>query len=237
MKKILLTGRIDEALSALDKALSLHYSVRFGSSVALAALGILESFHPDLIVSRISETDSSVFARIKAGYGSIPLVLIGTREEAGRLQFPSAVLCESEEQVPEAVNGIFAGDTGENGDPVRTVMVVDDDPAMLRMVKIMLESEYDLVLAPSGAKALKLLERKVPDVILLDYEMPDMNGVETLGKLRAEPGYADIPVIFLTGMSDTSILDVIQTCGVSGHLVKPADAANIKAAIKSVLKK
>ena len=93
------------------------------------------------------------------------------------------------------------------------------------------------MLAPSGAKALKLLERRVPDVILLDYEMPEMNGVETLGKLRADPGYADISVIFLTGMSDTSILDVIQACGVSGHLVKPADAANIKAAIKSVLKK
>ena len=56
-----------------------------------------------------------------------------------------------------------------------TLMAIDDDASMLRMLKSMLGDEYNMILAPSGEKALKLMERKKPDIILLDYEMPGMN--------------------------------------------------------------
>ena len=237
MKKILITGKTDEELTELSKRLSARYTVRFGSSVSLAALSILESFKPDLIVSRISETDRSVFARIAAAYSDRPLILIGADDGAGQVfgMTPRAV-CGSMDEVYNAVIAAFP-DTADPAPSRPVIRVVDDDATMLRMMKLVLEDEYELMLAPSGAKALKLLERKVPDLIMLDYEMPEMNGVETFGKLRDDSRFANIPVIFLTGVSELSAFEAIISCGASGHLVKPADAANIKASITSVLKK
>jgi putative two-component system response regulator len=86
----------------------------------------------------------------------------------------------------------------------RRIALVDDDITSLALGKGIMADQYDVVTIPSGGKLFQFLGRVRPDLILLDVDMPVMNGYETLRKLKAQSEYEDIPVIFLTSMSDTA---------------------------------
>jgi DNA-binding response OmpR family regulator len=79
-------------------------------------------------------------------------------------------------------------------------LVIDDDAGLLKIISAQLADFYDVAVAESGAAALDALEYFSPDIILLDIDMPEMDGYETLAKLRGDPRTKDVPVIFLTGM-------------------------------------
>jgi len=82
------------------------------------------------------------------------------------------------------------------------IIIVDDNMTNLAMGRDMLKPFYEVYPAPSAEKLFQILENIIPELILLDVEMPVMNGYETIKKLKAEPRFADIPVIFLTAKSD-----------------------------------
>ena len=101
------------------------------------------------------------------------------------------------------------------------VMIVDDDVRMLRLLKMYLEGLYEVYPERGGREALDFLESQTPDVILLDYLMPGLDGVHTLELIRQREQTADTPVIFLTGVTEK---DKIQECmeyRPYGYLVKP----------------
>ncbi|MDR1041257.1 MAG: response regulator [Deltaproteobacteria bacterium] len=83
-----------------------------------------------------------------------------------------------------------------------TVIIVDDSVANLRIAKNALPKSYDVFTAPSAAKMFDLLERNRPRLILLDVNMPEMDGYGALRALKGRPETADIPVVFLTAQSD-----------------------------------
>jgi putative two-component system response regulator len=80
----------------------------------------------------------------------------------------------------------------------KKVVIVDDSPVNLMVGTNVLKSVYQVSTVPSGEKLFTLLKSDHPDLILLDIDMPVMNGFETLRRLKADPRSADIPVIFLT---------------------------------------
>jgi len=82
------------------------------------------------------------------------------------------------------------------------IIMVDDNLATLTMGKNMLKTLYEVYPAPSSAKLFEILENITPDLILMDIEMPVMNGYEAIKKLKADPRFRHIPVIFLTSWSD-----------------------------------
>ncbi|MDR1971915.1 MAG: response regulator [Treponema sp.] len=84
----------------------------------------------------------------------------------------------------------------------QTIFLVDDNMANLTAGKTMLKDHYDIFPIPSGNRLFDLLEKVTPDLILLDIEMPGMNGYETIKRLKAEERTAGIPVIFLTSRTD-----------------------------------
>ncbi|MDD4599508.1 Chemotaxis response regulator protein-glutamate methylesterase [bioreactor metagenome] len=87
--------------------------------------------------------------------------------------------------------------------PKRKIFVVDDNVASLAVVEELLREEYEVSLAKSGAQAVRFLEKGgSPDLILLDIDMPDMDGFETLLTLRATDAGHEISVIYLTGIID-----------------------------------
>jgi putative two-component system response regulator len=83
-----------------------------------------------------------------------------------------------------------------------TIFLVDDNMTNLTTGKIILRDRYDIFSIPSGAKLFEILEKVRPDLILLDIEMPEMNGYQALEKLKREKKTRDIPVVFLTARSD-----------------------------------
>ncbi|MBR1854571.1 MAG: response regulator [Lachnospiraceae bacterium] len=103
------------------------------------------------------------------------------------------------------------------------VLVIDDDPMMLKIVKDHLHDKYDVATAVSGKVAYKFLEKKTTDIILLDYEMPGENGPAVLQNLRENPEVASIPVIFLTGVADRDKIREVLSLKPQGYLLKPID--------------
>ncbi len=103
-----------------------------------------------------------------------------------------------------------------------TVLIVDDNPANLGVVEEYLnEHEFDSYIATSGTIALKRVKHIRPDIILLDIQMPGIDGFETCLKLKADEETADIPVIFMTALSDTD--DIVRgfSVGAVDYVTKP----------------
>lgn len=119
----------------------------------------------------------------------------------------------------------------------KKILVVDDSGAMLRNVKGWLEDKYQVILANSGALAIKYLAMNHPDLMLLDYEMPICDGKQVLEMIRAEEDFADIPVMFLTGKNDRE--SVLNVAGLKpeGYLLKSMEPAKIVQAIDDFFEK
>jgi putative two-component system response regulator len=103
----------------------------------------------------------------------------------------------------------------------RVVMLVDDSMTTLTMGKTILGNYYNVFPIASGAQLFEILTKVSPDLILLDIEMPEMDGYEVLKRIKGEPKTADIPVIFLTSRSDSgSELDGLSL-GAIDYIFKP----------------
>jgi len=103
------------------------------------------------------------------------------------------------------------------------VLAVDDTPENLDVVKGLLSSQYVVKAAVNGMMALKIAEKKPPDLILLDIRMPGMDGYEVCRKLKANETTAAIPVIFLTGESGAASEADALAAGAAGYVTKPID--------------
>ncbi|MCL2069647.1 MAG: response regulator [Treponema sp.] len=86
----------------------------------------------------------------------------------------------------------------------KLIILVDDNPVNLKIGKTLLIEKYAVATAPSAEKLFVLLENNNPSLILLDIDMPVMDGFKTIELLKSKPETKDIPVIFLTGMADKS---------------------------------
>jgi diguanylate cyclase (GGDEF)-like protein/PAS domain S-box-containing protein len=121
-------------------------------------------------------------------------------------------------------------------DPRASILLVDDQPANLHVLTAALKSLYRLKIATSGQAALDLAAREdKPQLILLDVMMPVMSGIEVLRRLRADPGTADIPVIFVSAdTSEQSQLDGLEL-GADDYLTKPVVTSILLARVRNLL--
>ncbi len=121
---------------------------------------------------------------------------------------------------------------------MKKIMVVDDDDMNLQMAEFILkkEMEVEIVLADSGYKCLELLQKKQEvDLILLDIQMPRMDGIKTLETIRSHPEWKDIPVIFLTAAADKNTVIRAGKLGVDGYIKKPFTPADLVERVNKVL--
>ncbi|MDR3306054.1 MAG: response regulator [Clostridiales Family XIII bacterium] len=86
----------------------------------------------------------------------------------------------------------------------KKIILADDDPIILKLARNTLMSRYDVFTVPSAGKLFSLLEKTLPDLILLDVLMPERNGYDIIKALKSDERTADIPVIFLTSQNDMS---------------------------------
>ena len=121
--------------------------------------------------------------------------------------------------------------------PKKKILVVDDSGAMLRNVKSWLEDRYQVILANSGAMAIKYLATNHPDLILLDYEMPVCDGKQVLEMIRSEMEFSDVPVFFLTGKNDKESVLSVSSLKPQGYLLKTMEPEKIVAIIDDYFEK
>jgi phosphoserine phosphatase RsbU/P len=118
----------------------------------------------------------------------------------------------------------------------KLLLVVDDAPVNLQVVCSILKDDFKIRIATSGARALDLVKAKpYPDLILLDVTMPDMDGYEVCGILKATPEVRDIPVIFLTGKTETEDETKGFQVGAVDYIHKPFSPAVVKARVHTHL--
>ncbi|HCV02457.1 MULTISPECIES: two-component system response regulator [Pseudoalteromonas] len=115
------------------------------------------------------------------------------------------------------------------------ILVVDDEPANLKVLREVLSKDYRLSFAKSGELALQLVENEPPKLILLDIMMPDMTGFEVCKVLKANPKTAHIPVIFVTALSHEQDESEGFALGAVDYITKPISPAIVKARVKNHL--
>ena len=105
------------------------------------------------------------------------------------------------------------------------IIMVDDNMANLTMGRHMLKPFYKVYPAPSAAKLFEILDNVLPDMVLLDIEMPEMNGYEAITKMKADARFSDIPVIFLTAKNDEDSELAGLELGAADYIAKPFSEA------------
>ncbi len=103
----------------------------------------------------------------------------------------------------------------------KRILAVDDTAIILTRISNTLGEDYDVITVNSGIRALKYLEQGRADLILLDIQMSQKDGIETLREIRAMKGCAHIPVIMLTGMEDKDFVLASAKLGIRDYILKP----------------
>ncbi len=113
------------------------------------------------------------------------------------------------------------------------ILVVDDNPANLQMIgKLLLYDDYNVDLAESGENALKSIEKKKPDLIVLDLVMPGINGLDVSKKLKSDPETKGIPIIICTGNTERAYIEKCFDVGCADYTTKPVEPIILLSRIK-----
>jgi CheY-like chemotaxis protein len=121
-------------------------------------------------------------------------------------------------------------------DGKRTVLLVDDDWMNRELMQIFLErAGYRVVHANNGAKALELSREQAPDVVVCDYFMNGMSGIDVCRIMKAEPGLAQVPFIMLTAYHNDAEREHALSIGVDAFLLKMGGASELLAQIKQLI--
>jgi DNA-binding response OmpR family regulator len=119
-----------------------------------------------------------------------------------------------------------------------SILAVDDDPDVLGTLERVLKRErFDVQLVNSGPKALNALKNGIPDLMILDIIMPEMDGIEVCEIIRADHRFTTLPILFLTAKGTTD--DVVEglDAGADDYIVKPFELSELRARIKALLRR
>lgn len=115
------------------------------------------------------------------------------------------------------------------------VLAVDDSPTIREMVKAALMDGVEAVVTANDAEdALAIVERERFDVVITDYNMPGMNGIELVEILRSRPDYRHVPILMLTTESDDTLKQEGRRAGCTGWIVKPFDPGRLLSIVRKV---
>ncbi len=181
-----------------------------------------------------------VYLRDKAIQEDIPIFYMGDEEEELKQLIPSHVLQYAFKRpidIHGAVQRIDEYVKKYGRHSKKKILVVDDSGATLRSIKEWFEGKYQVILANSGAMAIKYLATNRPDLVLLDYEMPVVDGSKVLEMIRSESEFCDVPVIFLTGKNDRESILKVMELKPEGYLLKTMPPEKIVAEVDSFFEK
>lgn len=117
------------------------------------------------------------------------------------------------------------------------ILAVDDNAISLKAIDQALKNEYEVITVNSGDRAIRYLLGERPDLILLDIQMANKDGIETLKEIRTMKNGEDIPVIMLTSKNDKETIIESTKLGINDYVLKPFDSIKLQERISQTLKK
>ena len=220
---------VEEQLKKMDyNMIEVEAKISDISNVNEDIAAILLYVEPELS----EDTNALVFLRDKAVEEDIPFFVMGDSNDIDDIRniIPTHAMQKEFPRPIDVRNVVIAIDEyvkNQGKHTKKKILVVDDSGAMLRNVKGWLEERYQVILANSGAMAIKYLALNRPDLVLLDYEMPVVNGKQVLEMIRTESEFSDIPVIFLTSKNDRESITQVMSLKPEGYLLKTMKPSDI----------
>lgn len=256
MKKILLIGELNQTIRTVNNYLQTKFRTQVCVDMLEIVKGMTKVTNPEMAVVclvGVGELDHKILDFFANGRVKIPVLLIGTEEECAYFQkyyddeqFDYITRPTTLSEVMDKCQNCFS--TEENAEQEaaveeesteevvkKKILVVDDNGILLRSVKTMLAEDFDVAFATDGMMALDKAKKWSPDLILLDYEMPKMDGKETLEELRKAEETKMIPVVFLTGVADKESIAAVLKLKPQGYLLKPIEQSRMMETIETVL--
>lgn len=117
----------------------------------------------------------------------------------------------------------------------KKIIIVDDNASYLSVVRVLLKPFYEVYPAPSAAKLFEVVKKFIPDLVLLDVNMPEMSGFEAISILKENPRYKDIPVVFLTSRDDEASAVKGLDLGAVDYITKPFSGPLLLKRISNIL--
>lgn len=256
MKKILLVGELNQTVANLNQYLSSKFDMQVCTDSLELVKGMVKVSTPELVVIclvGVGRLDNKILDLFKNRAEKMPVLLIGTEEECKHYkayyeddQFDYLVRPIVQSQIiqkcSEMLDLVEENERKEEETEVsvntekKKILVIDDSAVLLRSVKSILDKDYDVFVATSGEKGIQTAKKKQPDLIILDYQMPEMDGKQTLEEIRKNEEIKDIPVMFLTGVADKEHITMVLGLNPVGYQLKPIAQDKLLAEIEKVFK-
>lgn len=252
MKKVLFITSFNDTVREMNKALSESFKVQVCSASAPSIRRIISVFVPDIILLCAMDMKDELSGLLEFVVGectNLPVLVIGDKsiseicekycveDRIETLYFPVSNQLMKGQLLSMLGMGELPKPNAEELDKSvrKHILFVDDNGMMLRRMKDMIPDDYRVSLATSGTQALGMIARNKPDLIFLDYEMPGCDGRQTLEMIRSDECMADIPVVFLTGMSEKKYIQAVLELRPAGYLLKPPATDKIMDMIHKIL--
>lgn len=248
MRKILIVGDFNDDTSELNAFLALHFDTQLCTDNAKIVKSMLKMYTPDIVLINIENFDvmhNEIFMAIEEYNAQLPVITYGSEtKKQNFISFYYSGQCKHVRDLGrDAIIKALCKEFNMDADVIlrsvesidkHHIIVVDDNPVLLRNMRNMLQDKYRVSLATSAAQCMKVMGQDKPDLIILDYEMPVVDGKQTLEMIRAEDDYRNVPVIFLTGIADKAHVDAVLDLKPAGYFVKPPMQTKIIGAIEKI---
>ena len=255
MKKVLLIGELNQTVKNLNNYLIDYYYTQVCTDNPELVEGMIKVINPNTAIVCLigkGEVDIRILDFFSNEKTDIPVLLVGTGEECRHYkqyyekeQFDFVLRPTTQTVLLHKCSEMLKTKDFEPEEELvtlqtegkrKSILIVDDSALTIRSIKSLLDSRYEVMVATSGKKAVSMAKKNHPDLILLDYEMPEWDGKKTLEEIRNEEEIMDTPVMFLTGVADKEHISAVLGMNPAGYLLKPVEQKKLLGTIGDLLK-
>lgn len=243
MIKVLVLATMTQAVEHVKELLPKGCIVRSGVLPTGSSLPLDETFHPDVIIAFVENISRQrlftiIDMREQPEYEFVPMLAIGKEQDLET--FDKNVKPGADRRFELNGNDMDMKIAIESAIELRTIvdqsiLVVDDDPVFLKMARGFLEDNYQVTTVKSGKLAIKFLEKQKPDLILLDYMMPEWDGATTYQLIRSKESTKRIPIVFITGITDKTKVMECLSLKPQGYMVKPLTKNELLSKVREII--
>ena len=253
MIKMLLVGELNDTLNSLNECMKDVFQIQMCSQNSKNVKDMARIIRPGILVMNILEINDDVreiFETLRVKLDQMPILVVGTAQIQEEIKimldgFKSFLILSRPIKAQDVLNACYRL-LNLNVEEVRQnkeippkikkkIIVIDDNALVLRNIKSLLETDYEVSLATSGQKGLDTIRDKCVDLILLDYDMPGMDGKEVFETIKSDDSLKNIPVIFLTSVAEREQILAVLKSMPFGYILKPPAKDKLLSIIKEAL--
>lgn len=243
MVRVLLLATRPQALESIKKLMPSGVQVRTAMLSNGSTIMFETAFAADVIVVHIENVNRQrlfgiMDLREDDAYKFLPMLVIG--DETDREIFEQNVKPGADRVIDvdadeNAIKQAIIGAIDLRDIEEKHILVIDDDPVVLKTMRSFLEDTYSVTAVKSGKLALKFLEKQKPDAIILDYMMPEWDGGTTFQLIRSTENGKKVPIIFATGINDKGKVMECLSLKPQGYLVKPVNKSDVLSKLREIV--